>query len=560
MNNFQNEINVQEIVELVKLLHRNGDKVLNASGKLSLSTTLLYNLNEAFALIVDGCEDLETSFQVCNNSKINIFCDLKFLHDFIQKTIGLKVTYCPNNPNIPVNITKFKCLKYLELKKINIDSVKGLQSVRGELESIVCAGRKGICTIKQLLANCGGDAGIGFVWGSLKHLALSYNALEQLDTSLELVPWLQVIDLSHNLITSADELSCLPNLKYVNLGYNKLKTVPTFNESASHLLQVLILKNNYIKNLNGLQNLECLIELDISYNYLMEHSVLWPLEKMSALLWISLEVNPLSYHPTHRLLSIKYLHPCLSNSKFVLDHWPLSRSEKQIIAQNRHFTIRSEQFESNEFLSSMSNSLNSSSQLSSINTFTTNEFAAGKSTDETSSIQKSFFKIKKKANVKEAIIAEAEQEKKELKADPGTSKGHLETKKQILEIRKKYGEDKWLISPAGIFVQDIMGLQPSTCPTLLTPDYTVQNLDGIFISESLPKEISEINNEEDNEIKVLKEEENDPEALSISEINALMNVSEPPYDPKQEVGDLYVVKKKKNANEMEELFLIITSE
>lgn len=115
----------------------------------------------------------------------------------------------------------------------------------------------------------------------------------------------------------------------------------------------------------------------------------------------------------------------------------------------------------------------------------------------------------------------------------GTSKGHLETKKQILEIRKKYGEDKWLISHAGIFVQDIMGLQPSTCPTLLTPDYTVQNLDAIFISESLPKGISEVNNEEDNEITVLKEEENDPEALSISEINALMNISEPPYDPKQ---------------------------
>lgn len=50
----------------------------------------------------------------------------------------------------------------------------------------------------------------------------------------------------------------------------------------------------------------------------MEHSVLWPLEKMSALLWVSLESNPLSYHPKHRLLSIKHLHPALSDSK--VDH------------------------------------------------------------------------------------------------------------------------------------------------------------------------------------------------------------------------------------------------
>lgn len=151
MNNFQDEINMQEILLLGKLLHQNGDKVLNSVGKLSLSTTLLCNLNSAFSLIVDGSEDLEASFQVCNSSKIDIFRDLKFLHDFIQKTIGLKLIYCPNNPNIPVDITKFRCLKHLELKKININSVKGLQDVRSQLESIICAGRKGVCTLKELL-------------------------------------------------------------------------------------------------------------------------------------------------------------------------------------------------------------------------------------------------------------------------------------------------------------------------------------------------------------------------------------------------------------------------
>lgn len=101
----------------------------------------------------------------------------------------------------------------------------------------------------------------------MKHLALPHNALEKLDTSLELVPWLQVIDLSHNLITSADELSCLPNLKHVNLGYNKLETVPTFNEAASRLLQVLVLKNNYIESLNG-NVLVYLIILSLSLSFI----------------------------------------------------------------------------------------------------------------------------------------------------------------------------------------------------------------------------------------------------------------------------------------------------
>jgi len=89
------------------------------------------------------------------------------------------------------------------------------------------------------------------VWASLKHLVLSHNALEFLDESLELVPWLQTLDLSHNMIANAKEISHLSNLKYINLGYNKLEEVPMFNKTLLHSLQVLVLKNNYIDDLNG---------------------------------------------------------------------------------------------------------------------------------------------------------------------------------------------------------------------------------------------------------------------------------------------------------------------
>lgn len=98
---------------------------------------------------------------------------------------------------------------------------------------------------------CGGDDGIGFVWASLRHLALPHNALKCLDESLELAPWLWTLDLSHNMIVNAKEISYLPNLKYINMGYNRLEEVPIFNKEALHSLQVVVLKNNYIDNLNG---------------------------------------------------------------------------------------------------------------------------------------------------------------------------------------------------------------------------------------------------------------------------------------------------------------------
>ncbi|KAI4488204.1 hypothetical protein M0804_005052 [Polistes exclamans] len=586
-SNLQRLSNMPEIMDLVKLLRQNGDKVLSASSKLSLSTTLLYNLNEAFSLIVDDAEDLKSSFQVCNSSKIDLFRDLKFLHDFVQKTIGLKLTqYSATNLKVHVDITKFRSLKYLELKKVSINLVKGIQGIRGQLESITCAGRQGITTVAQLLATCGGDAGAGFVWGSLRHLSLPHNALEQLDRSFELTPWLQILDLSHNLLNNAGELDCLPNLKYLNLGYNKLETVPAFNKSTMHSLQILVLKNNFIEDISGLQGLECLTEIDLSFNCLTEHSVLWPIERMSALLWLSLEGNPLSYHPKHRLLSIKHLHPCLIDNKFVLDHWPLSKSERLLVEDNRVFPIRNMQSSvSRDNFVSLSDSTTSNNTFSSSDSFVSKDFLI--KTPQASNInargEKSFTalgKSRKKTNVKEAVIAEEDQEKKDsMSKSEVLSSSHLETKKQILALREKFGKVNWLSSQAGTFVQDIMGLQsPSPTINYLVNTNSILSEDNFDItsvienkdsnhtnSENLSNPIVVNCNDNGNADKV--EETHDNEAPNNDDFTiTLENPPENPpeinplFDLELEKGDLYLVQNRKNSNEMEELFLELTAD
>ncbi|XP_015179281.1 PREDICTED: serine/threonine-protein kinase 11-interacting protein isoform X2 [Polistes dominula] len=588
-SNLQRISNMPEIMDLVKLLRQNGDKVLSASSKLSLSTTLLYNLNEAFSLIVDDDEDLKSSFQVCNSSKIDLFRDLKFLHDFVQKTIGLKLThYSTANAKIHVDITKFRSLKYLELKKVSINLVKGIQGIRGQLESITCAGRQGITTVAQLLATCGEDAGAGFVWGSLRHLSLSHNALERLDRSFELTPWLQILDLSHNLLNNAAELDCLPNLKYLNLGYNKLETVPAFNKSTMHSLQILVLKNNYIEDISGLEGLECLTEIDLSFNCLTEHSVLWPIERMSALLWLSLEGNPLSYHPKHRLLSIKYLHPCLIDNKFVLDHWPLSKSEKMLVEDNRVFPIRNMQSSvvSRDNFVSLSNSTTSNNTFSSGDSFVSKDFLINTpQTSNTSTRGETSFtalgKSRKKTNVKEAIITEEDQEKKDsVNKSEVLSSSHLETKKQILALREKFGKVNWLSSQAGSFVQDIMGLQsPSPTINYLVDTNSTLSEDNLDITSLIENKDSNHTNSENLSNPVVvncndngnsdKVEETDDNKVSDKEVSnnddlttTLENPPEvnPLFDLELEKSDLYLVQNRKNSNEMEELFLELTAD
>lgn len=396
---------VQDIIELAKLLRNSGDKVLSAESKLSLSCGLLNSLNEAFSLIISETDDLESSFQVCNSSRNELFRDIKFLHDFVQKTVGLKITNVNSSEKKLCDITKFRHLKFLELQKISIDDIKGIQGVRGQLECIICTGGRSLSSIGELLESCGADAGVGFIWASLRRLAIPYNNLTHLDNSLEYAPWLQTLDLSHNHLKRAAELVLLPNLKNVNLGFNDLETVPNFHRSAHHNLQKLILKNNYIEYINELQNLDCLVELDLSYNCLTDHSNLWPLETMSVLLWVCLEGNPLAYHPRHRLHSIKHFHPALADSKFILDNSYLNRGERLFVSENRVFSIRPTRDRSVDNLSSMNNSMISDISSVSIETLRGNQ-----SSDNLPNFDVVVTKLKRKKNVKEAFIADLEQE------------------------------------------------------------------------------------------------------------------------------------------------------
>ncbi|CAD6233862.1 GSCOCG00007357001-RA-CDS [Cotesia congregata] len=536
-----------EIRELAKILRKNGDQVLSGSSKLSLSTKLLHDLNDAFSLIVDDTKELESSFQVCNNSEIEIFRDLKFLHDFVQKTIWLKIVNI-NDP-VTVDITKFRHLRYLELQKVFIDSVRGIQGIRGQLESICCTGNGGVGTVGRLLSSCGGDAGVGFVWASLNRLSLPYNNLGRLDKSLELAPWLSTIDLSHNFISAANELDCLPNLKYVNLSYNKLESIPSFNRSSYRSITIIILKNNYIDDLTGLENLDCLSELDISYNCLLNHSVLWPLSSITTLLWLNLVGNPLFYHDKHRCCTLRYLHAALAENKFTLDLVPLSKSEKNQVSDNRAYTIRGEV--------KLSERVCSPAEIDCVA-----EIVCVPENDK-----------RRKTVVKEVDIDDLSDEFEVLGTDgteqtPGKGKGrkddresvletsmeHLETKKKILELREKFGGD-WLRSHAGSVVQDIMGLDKH--PVASVPR-NLDDLEGLGGLENgkVVEELSSQQNEHQNSGQV-EEEQKELEIEFEEPSNNIVELREEIYDPEEETGDLFLVSQK---NPDEDIFLVITDE
>lgn len=206
----------------------------NKSNILTLSTRTLYNLLSS----VDLLEEQSSSFHVKQpqNFKAELLRDLQYLFNYIHETKTLKLYLDSYDDSPEINITKFKKLISLEFSKVDVNTVKGLQVLRSQIQKLIC--QKTQNTLNEILTNCGGDKSLASCWNELKEASFVSNNIIELDQSLECAPWLHTLDLSHNEITNFEALSCLVNLKYLNLSYNKLENVSILKGQICNRLQV----------------------------------------------------------------------------------------------------------------------------------------------------------------------------------------------------------------------------------------------------------------------------------------------------------------------------------
>lgn len=359
----------RQITRFAKLLRENGDKVLSSEYKITLTGSLLRALNDSFTLITDPNETCTpNTFQVLkpNNAKSDVFRELQIIYDFVQKAEILCLTTIPTEELFDgvIDIKKFRCLKRLEIQRIPIGQIVGIQRLRAHLQELICS--KSIDSIESIIAHCGGDNANGFLWNELRVADFSYNCLTTIDCSLEFVSNLQQLNLSHNRIVSVDSIRWLPNLKKLNLGFNSLSSIP--HSIASRRLQSLNLMNNFIEDLRGMPKLEALSDLNLAENCILDHSALEPLGQLIALQHLQLHGNPIACHPNHREETCKYLHKNVASVKvslkfflmrfevnfyfifnkyyllnsfclfqFVLDFQPLTKFEKGIVGYYSNF-------------------------------------------------------------------------------------------------------------------------------------------------------------------------------------------------------------------------------
>ncbi|XP_033899448.3 serine/threonine-protein kinase 11-interacting protein-like isoform X1 [Acipenser ruthenus] len=317
---------------LASLLRNCGDTVLEGTSTLTLQAAGLQHLTHLFEQHLLSRKHQHGFLALPSHpADTASMLQVQFLFDMLQKTISLKL-FNPSESKIqsPVKIFPFKSLKYLELKRIPPHCLEGLRAVYSQLEVFICS--KSVHSLEELISSCGGDLSSALPWLELHTLNFSYNSITALDNSLSLLNVLKSLDLSHNKIQEcADYLLPLCELKHLNLGYNFLTEVPTLSPSCRAKLVTLILRNNELESINGVEHLSSLKHLDLTYNLLLEHTQLAPLSQLHCLNQLNLEGNPLYFQSTHRATTVRHISPKAAFLKLKLDGSTLSFSELAVL-------------------------------------------------------------------------------------------------------------------------------------------------------------------------------------------------------------------------------------
>ncbi|XP_076198911.1 serine/threonine-protein kinase 11-interacting protein [Aptenodytes patagonicus] len=423
---------------LARLLQDSGDLVLDGSSTLTLLTPTLQHLTQVFEQHL-GSRNQNRGFVALPShpAETAAILQAQFLFDVLQKTHSLKLIHVPNCVlQSAVKIFPFKSLRHLELRSVPPHCLRGLRFVYSQLESLTCC--KCISTLEEIISACGGDLSCALPWLELQTVNFSYNSITALDDSLQLLNALRVLDLSHNKIQDCEHyLTTLTELEYLNLAYNFLSKVPNLGIFSRSKLVTLILRNNELDSINGVEQLVNLQHLDVAYNLLLEHAQLAPLSTLHYVKKLHLEGNPLWFHQNHRSATLVHLSPRAASSNFLLDGEPLSSSDLMHLPRLVQSVSQSIHTSTSEKTALDRSALDSSCAA---------DFSDSQSPAENVAVRLPRKKSKGKVKVRRASISEpsdTEHEPQALPLSAGLVLQHQKEMKRLDSFRDRFGVD-WL--------------------------------------------------------------------------------------------------------------------
>lgn len=220
---------------------------------------------------------------------------LEHLRRILGLLTSLKIVSCLEfgvRDRTPISILGFGKLRVLELRGCDLSTVqaKGLLELRGSLEKIIC--HNSTDAVRHVFASRIVDIKDSPVWSKLTYVSCACNDLVLMDESLQLLPMVETLDLSRNQFAKLANLRKCTKLQHLDIGFNHLRSISSLNEVSCPIVK-LVLRNNALKTLRGIENLKLLEGLDLSYNIISSFMELEVLASLPHLQNLWLEGNPL---------------------------------------------------------------------------------------------------------------------------------------------------------------------------------------------------------------------------------------------------------------------------
>ncbi|KAK2385695.1 Outer arm dynein light chain 1 protein [Trifolium repens] len=263
---------------------------LNPSG-LHYVQSRLESLHELESLLLGAPVDYLRAYV----SDLGDHRALEQLRRILRLLTSLKVVSVlppPVRDPTPLSFLPFGRLKVLELRgcDLSTSAAKGLLELRHTLEKIIC--HNSTDALRHVFASRITEIKDSPQWNRLSFVSCACNGLVLMDESLHLLPSVETLDLSRNKFAKVDNLHHCTKLKHLDLGFNHLRTFAPFTQVSCHIVK-LVLRNNALTTLRGIENLKSLEGLDVSYNIISNFSELEFLVGLLYLKSLWLEGNPL---------------------------------------------------------------------------------------------------------------------------------------------------------------------------------------------------------------------------------------------------------------------------
>lgn len=193
-----------------------------------------------------------------------------------------------------LDLDVFASLTKLEIRRCRITSVRGLAATYPHIRRLVCDGS--LRSLRDVLVDAAmqspGSGAAAVTWPELTILRCPNNRLRDIDDSIQGLPALQVLDLSHNELSKLRNLEHCYSLRHVDLSYNLLINLSDINTHLGNIV-TLSLAHNSISSTDGLNRLFSLQVLDLSSNLVADLGQIKRLQKLPFLRALRLRGNPI---------------------------------------------------------------------------------------------------------------------------------------------------------------------------------------------------------------------------------------------------------------------------